>query len=198
MSKNKSKFDSCKNWLKKSILNDTLKILILILLVIVIVAEIVMLFNDLYFITASTLFLFTGSFFFTYLKFKREMELFLYPSKEIMIKLFNMDENNKKIIIYVFNRNIDRLEKFGLLQLTTFMGVVIGGIRFCVFNYVRSSFVAYKLTPKNFPKLELSLNGDFLAASAIVVFLALIFYIYKVNFVNKSRIIIDEIKNETI
>lgn len=197
-----NKFKEALKKIKSLKVFTTLKMLfhrcVFVMLILFCLIMTIVLFNHLYFISSCTFALVTSTLFLLFFKFSKSMELFFFPSKEVVITSFNISESNKKIILDVFNRNLDNLEKFGLLQLTAFVGVIIGGIKFCVFSYVRSDFEAYKIIPKKYPTIKLALNVDFSIASAIVVALAVIFYIYKVNFVNKSRIIIDEIKNETI
>lgn len=197
-----NKFKEALKKIKSLKVFTTLKMLfqccIFIILILICVITTIGLFNSFYFMSSCTFGLAIFTLFLLFFKFRKEMELFFVPSKKLVITSFNINERNKKIILDVFNRNLDNLEKFGLLQLTTFIGIIIGGIRFGVFNYVSSAFEANKITSKNYPEIQLDLNADFSISSLIIIVLAVIFYIYKINFVNKSRIIIDEIKNETI
>ncbi|KOY73928.1 hypothetical protein RZ70_00380 [Apilactobacillus kunkeei] len=112
------------------------------------------------------------------ISFKDEFIFFTNPNIESFKNLFKTRsmKNKTRIISYSLDEFIKKIDKFGLIDTLKLSLILISGIR-----------ILTLLLNEN--KKDL-LNFDFISSASIIICISLIFYIYKVNFVNKCRIII--------
>lgn len=112
------------------------------------------------------------------ISFKDEFIFFTNPNTESFKKLFKTRsmKNKTRIISYSLDEFIKKIDKFGLIDTLKLSLIFISGMR-----------ILTLLLNEN--KKDL-LNSDFIGSASLIIFISLIFYIYKVNFANKCRIII--------
>lgn len=112
------------------------------------------------------------------ISFKDEFIFFTNPNTESFKNLFKTRsmKNKTRIISYSLDEFIKKIDKFGLIDTLKLSLIFISGIR-----------ILTLLLNEN--KKDL-LNSDFIDSAILIIFISLIFYIYKVNFANKCRIII--------
>lgn len=94
------------------------------------------------------------------------------------------------------------MKKLGVIQIFTIVGLIITGLKFVVFHYAKSLYINSSGIDiwRNFSfyvDLNTQLNEDFFISSILVIYFAIVFYIYKTNFIFQCSLIKENNKNKS-
>lgn len=111
--------------------------------------------------------------------FKKEFAFFINPNVNNFRRLFKIKHINtkSKVVVDSLKEYINKIDDFGINDIMKQIFFILSGLRITT--------IFFK------PKSTFFINTDFYISAFLTVFIYIIFYIYKVNFVNNCRMLIN-------